>query len=74
MRLGLELERMQQMDVEKRIKAREREAERRAKALERRIKVREREADARRRAYEAEIREAAGEEEGVGGLIEQSSH
>ena len=67
---------MQHMDVEKRIKAREREAERRAKALERRIKVREREADARRRAYEAEIREAAGEEEeeGVGGLIEQSSH
>lgn len=62
------------MDVEMRIKAREREAERRAKALERRIKVRERAADARRRAYEAEIREAAGEEEGVGGLIEQSSH
>ena len=62
------------MDVEKRIKAREREAERRAKALERRIKAREWEADARRRAYEAEIREAAGEEEGVGGLIEQSSH
>ena len=62
------------MDVEKRIKAREREAERRAKALERRIKVREREADARRRAYEAEIREAAGEEGGVGGLIEQSGY
>jgi hypothetical protein len=65
---------MKHMDIEKRIKAREREAERRAKALERRIKVRERAADARRRAYEAEIREAAGEEEGVGGLIEQSSH
>ena len=62
------------MDVEKRIKAREREAERRAKALERRIKVRERAADARRRVYEAEIREAAGEEGGVGGLIEQSGH
>ena len=62
------------MDIERRIKAREREAENRAKALERRIRVREREADARRRAYEAEIREAAGEEEGVGGLIEQSSH
>ena len=72
---ALEPKGMQHMDVEKRIKAREREAERRAKALERRIKVREREADARRRAYEAEIREAAGEEEeGVGGLIEQSSH
>jgi hypothetical protein len=62
------------MNIEQRIKAKEREAEARAKALERRIKVREREADARRRAYEAEIREAAGEEEqGVGGLIEQSS-
>ena len=58
------------MDIERRIKAREREAELRAKALERRIKAREREADARRRAYEAEIREAQGEE-GVGGLIEQ---
>jgi hypothetical protein len=64
----------QHMDIEQRIKAREREAELRAKALEKRIKVREREADARRRVYEAEIREAAGEEEGVGGLIEQSSH
>jgi hypothetical protein len=62
------------MDIERRIKAREREAENRAKALERRIRVREREADVRRRAYEAEIREAAGEEEGVGGLIQQSSH
>ena len=62
------------MDIEKRIKAREREAERRAKALEKRIKVRERAADARRRAYEAEIREAAGEEGGAGGLIEQSNH
>jgi hypothetical protein len=65
---------MQHTDIEKRIKAREREAERRAKALERRIRAREREADARRRAYEAEIRAASGEEEGVGGLIEQSSH
>jgi hypothetical protein len=62
------------MDIERRIKAREREAENRAKALEKRIRVREREADVRRRAYEAEIREAAGEEEGVGGLIQQSSH
>jgi hypothetical protein len=62
------------MDIERRIKVREREAENRAKALEKRIRVREREADVRRRAYEAEIREAAGEEEGVGGLHEQSSH
>jgi hypothetical protein len=62
------------MDIERRIKAREREAENRAKALEKRIRVREREADVRRRAYEAEIREAAGEEEGVGELIQQSSH
>ena len=62
------------MDIERRIKAREREAENRAKALEKRIRVREREADVRRRAYEAEIREAAGEEEGVGGLIQQRSH
>jgi hypothetical protein len=62
------------MGIEQRIKAREREAELRAKALEKRIKARERQADARRRRYEAEIREAAGEEEGVGGLIEQSSH
>jgi hypothetical protein len=62
------------MDIERRIKAREREAERRAKALERRIRVREREADVRRRAYEAEIRAASEEEEGVGGLIQQSSH
>ena len=61
------------MDIERRIKAREREAELRAKALEGRIKAREREADARRRAYEAEIRKAQ-QEEGVGGLIEQSSH
>ena len=59
------------MDIERRIKARERLAELRAKALERRIKAREREADARRRAYEAEIRKAQ-EEEGGGGLIEQS--
>ena len=62
------------MDIERRIKVREREAERRAKALERRIRVREREADVRRRAYEAEIRAASEEEEGVGGLIQQSSH
>ena len=62
------------MDIERRIKAREREAERRAKALERRIRVREREEDVRRRAYEAEIRAASEEEEGVGGLIQQSSH
>ena len=60
------------MDVERRIKAREREAERRARALERRIRAGEREADARRRAYENEMRDANGEE-GVGGLIDQSS-
>jgi hypothetical protein len=59
------------MDVERRIKAREREVERRSKALERRIKAGEREADARRRAYENEMRDADGES-GVGGLIEQS--
>ncbi len=59
------------MDVERRIKAREREAERRAKELERRIRVRERKADARRKAYENEMREVNGEE-GVGNLIEQS--
>ncbi len=63
----------QHMDIERRIKAREREAELRAKGLERRIKTRARVADARRRVYEAEIREASGEE-GAGGLIEQSSH
>jgi hypothetical protein len=57
--------------IERRIKAREREAELRAKELERRVKARERVAESRRRAYEAEIREAAGGE-GVGGLIEQS--
>ena len=57
--------------IERRIKARERVADIRAKELERRIKARERVAEARRRAYEAEIREAAGEE-GGGGLIEQS--
>jgi hypothetical protein len=61
------------MDIERRIKAKERAAENRAKALERRIRARERAAEARRRAYEAEIREAEGEQ-GVGGLIEQSSH
>ena len=60
------------MDVERRIKAREREAERRARELERRIRARERKADARRRAYENEMREVNGEE-GVGGLLEQSS-
>jgi hypothetical protein len=60
------------MEVERRIKAREREAELRAKALEKRIKARERLADTRRRAYEAELREAGVEEEGIGGLIEQS--
>ena len=60
------------MDVERRIKAREREAERRAKALEKRIRAGEREADARSRAYENEMRDANGEE-GVGGLIDQSS-
>jgi hypothetical protein len=61
------------VDVERRIKAREREAERRARALEKRIRAGEREADARRRAYENEMRDANGEE-GVGGLIDQSSH
>jgi hypothetical protein len=60
------------MDVERRIKAREREAERRAKALERRIKAGERQADTRRKAYENEMRDADGEE-GIGGLIEQST-
>ena len=59
------------MDLERRIKAREREAERRAKALEKRIRAGERKADARRRAYENEMRDADGDE-GVGGLIEQS--
>jgi hypothetical protein len=61
---------MQRMEIERRIKAREKEAEGRAKALERRIKVRERKADARRRAYENEMRDAEGEE-GIGGLVEQ---
>jgi hypothetical protein len=60
------------VDVESRIKAREREAERRAKALERRIRAGERQADARRKAYENEMREANGEE-GIGGLLEQRS-
>jgi len=59
------------MDIERRIKAREREAERRAKALERRIKARERAANARRRAYENEMRDVNGES-GVEGLIEQT--
>lgn len=58
------------MDVERRIKAREREAERRARALETRIRAGERKADARRRAYENEMREVNGEE-GIGGLLEQ---
>ena len=69
----MKLKGRQHMDIERRIKAREREAENRAKALEKRIRVREREADVRRRAYEAEIREVEGEE-GGGGLIQQSSH
>lgn len=59
------------MDIERRIKAKERVAERRAKEFETRIKARERVAEARRRAYEAELREAGGEE-GFGGLVEQS--
>ena len=57
--------------MESRIKAREREAERRAKALERRIRAGERKADTRRKGYENEMREVNGEE-GVGGLLEQS--
>ena len=61
------------MDIERGIKAKEREAEARAKALERRIRVRERAADTRRKAYEDEMREVEGEE-GGGGLIQQSSH
>jgi len=61
------------MDIERRIKAREREAELRAKELEKRIKARERVAEARRRRYEAELREAGVEEEGMGRLIEQSN-
>ena len=61
------------MDIEKRIKAKERETERRIKTLERGIKARERLGDARRKAYEAEMRDVEGEE-GVGGLIQQSSH
>ncbi len=60
------------MDLARRIKAREREAERRARALERRIRAGERKADARRRAYENEMREINGEE-GIGGLLEQRS-
>ncbi len=59
----------QRMDLERRIKAREREAERRTKALERRIKVRERQADARRKAYEDEMRGADGKD-GVGEIIQ----
>jgi hypothetical protein len=61
------------MDIERRIKTREREAELRAKELEKRIKARERVAESRRRRYEAELREAGVEEEGMGGLIEQSN-
>jgi len=68
----LKPEEMQHVDIERRIKAREKEAEGRAKALERRIRVRERRADARRKAYENEMRDADGEE-GIGGLIEQRS-
>ena len=60
------------MDLERRIKAREREAERRARALEKRIRAGEKKADARRRAYENEMRDADGEE-GIGGLLEQRS-
>jgi len=71
--LALKPKGRQQMDIERRIKAKEREAEARAKALERRIKVRERAADTRRKAYEDEMREVEGEEGGRG-LIEQSSH
>jgi hypothetical protein len=62
------------MDIEKRIKAKERETERRIKALEEGIKARERLGDARRKAYEAEMRDVEGEEGAVGGLIQQSSH
>jgi hypothetical protein len=62
------------MDIEKRIKAKERETERRIKALEGGIKARERLGDARRKAYEAEMRDVEGEEGGAGGLIQQSSH
>jgi hypothetical protein len=61
------------MDIEKRINAKERETEHRIKALERGIKAREQLGDARRKAYEAEMRDVEGEE-GVGGLIQQSSH
>jgi hypothetical protein len=71
--LALKPKGRQHMDIERRIKAKEREAEARAKALERRIKVRERAADTRRKAYEDEMREVEGEEGGRG-LIEQSSH
>ena len=72
--LALKPKGRQHMDIERRIKVKEREAEARAKALERRIKVRERAADIRRKAYEAEMRDVEGEEGGVGGLIQQSSH
>jgi hypothetical protein len=56
--------------IERRIRAREREAERRAREFDRRIKARERSAEARRRAYEAELRKATGGE-AVGTTIEQ---
>jgi hypothetical protein len=62
------------MDIERRIKAKERETERRIKALEGGIKARERLGDARRKAYEAEMRDVEGEEGVGGGLIQQSSH
>jgi hypothetical protein len=62
------------MDIEKRIKAKERETERRIKALEGGIKARERLGDARRKAYEAEMRDVEGEEGFLGQPIQQSSH
>lgn len=58
------------MFIERRIRAREREAERRAREFDRRIKARERVAEARRRAYEAELRRADGGED-IGTKIEQ---
>ncbi len=72
--LALKPKGRQHMDIERRIKAKERETERRIKMLEGGIKARERLGDARRKAYEAEMRDVEGEEGGVGGLIQQSSH
>ena len=60
------------MDIDRRIKAKEKEAESRAKALEKRIKVRERKADARRKAYENEMRDVEGDAIGSG-LVEHHS-